>query len=306
MTFDQAMAVSARQKRGLVTRRDVLRSGGGDDHIALRLLNERWQQLHPGVYLVGAAPPTYLQRVLAACLAAGPNAVASHRAAAVIWELDGAHEGPVELTCVQTSDPDPRRAILHRTLRWDPIDRTTRRGIPVTSINRTLIDYGAVVPRLLVERAVEDAFNRGLTSEGALRRAMGRSCGKGCRGCGTLRWVLDHRPEGKPARSGFEVILLDLIREYHLPIPHRNFTVLADGEAVAEVDLAYVDRLIALEADGARWHSTRRAHERDVARQKRLEDLGWTVLRFTWDEVTHHPAAAAARIRAVLCGSSAA
>lgn len=306
MTFDQAMAVSARQKRGLATRGDVLSAGGSDDQIARRLLNGRWQQLQPGVYLIGAAPPTYLQRVLAACLAAGPNAVASHRAAAVVWELDGAYEGPVELTCVQTSDPDPRRTILHRTLRWDERDRTIRRGIPVTTVNRTLIDYGAVVPRLLVERAVEDAINRGLTSEGGLRRAMGRSCGKGCRGCGTLRWVLDHRPEGKPARSGFEVILLDLIREYGLRIPHRNFTVLADGKAIAEIDLAYVDRMIAIEADGRRWHSTRRAHERDVARQKRLEQLGWTVLRFTWDEVMHHPAAAAARIAAVLCGSSAA
>jgi very-short-patch-repair endonuclease len=306
MVFDETIAKVARRQRGIVTRLDVLRAGGGDGATKLRLRNGRWQQLHPGVYLIGAAPPTFLQRVLAACYAAGPGAVASHRAAAVVWELDGAHEGPVELTCVQTSDPDPRRTILHRTLRWDERDRTRRRGIPVTTVNRTLIDYGAVVPRLLVERGVEDAINRGLTSEGGLRRAMGRSCGKGCRGCGTLRWVLDHRPEGKPARSGFEVILLDLIREYRLRIPHRNFTVRVDGEPVAEVDLAYVDRMIALEADGRRWHSTRRAHERDIARQRRLEELGWTVLRFTWDEVMHHPAAAAARIRAVLCASTAA
>jgi very-short-patch-repair endonuclease len=101
-------------------------------------------------------------------------------------------------------------------------------------------------------------------------------------------------------------MLLDLIREFALPMPHRGHVVRSGGAPIAEIDLAYVGRLIALEADGARWHSTRRAQLRDAERQARLEELGWTVLRFTWDEVVHHPEAAAARIAAVLCASAAA
>jgi very-short-patch-repair endonuclease len=204
--------------------------------------------------------------------------------------------------------PEPTRTVLHRTKRWDPIDRKVHRRVPVTSINRTLIDYGATVPRLLLERAVEDAFNRRLTTEGALRRRLAVVGGHGCRGAGKLRWVLDHRPRGKPARSGFEVILRDVLRQFGLDADlWRNYEVMdEDGRIVAEVDLAEPVQMIALEADGARWHSTRRAHQRDIERQEMLEALGWIVERFTWDDVIHHPERVAARVRELLCRFAAA
>jgi hypothetical protein len=179
-----------------------------------------------------------------------------------------------------------------------------KRTVPVTSVNRTLIDYGAVVPPILVERAVEDAFRRGLTSEGALRRRLAQVGGRGCRGSGVLRRVLDLRPEGRPARSGFEVILLDLIREYGLEIPVRNYPVVVDGVVVAEIDLAYPHLLGALEAMGAKWHSTARQRKRDEERKALLRSLGWNVLEFEWHEVVHLPQVSARRIHAVLCASS--
>jgi hypothetical protein len=110
-----------------------------------------------------------------------------------------------------------------------------KRRVPVTAVNRTLIDYGAVAPPLLVERAVEDAFRRGSTSEGALRRRLAHVGGRGCRGSGVLRKVLDLRPEGRPARSGFEVMLLDVVREYGLPMPVRNYPVQVDAGRISSV-----------------------------------------------------------------------
>jgi hypothetical protein len=264
--------------------------------------SQRWQKLQLGVYLTGSAPPTWLQRQLAACLAMGPEAVASHRAAAALWRLDGAYESVVELTVALDRCPKPRQALLHRTKRWAPIDRTHHRLVPVTSINRTLLDYGAVAPRLLVERAMEDAFNRRLTTEGALRRRLAQVGGPGCRGTGRLRWVLDHRLKGKPARSGFEVIVRDVLRQFGFDERlWRNYEVVVEGRVVAEIDLAEPDLLVAIEADGARWHATRRAHQRDVERQEMLEALGWTFVRGTWDEIIHHPELFVARVRAALC-----
>src|SRR5205807_9428279 len=168
--------------------------------------------------------------------ASGPDPVLLHRAASAVDWLGGGTEGPFELTSTPTACPRPRCVVLHRTLRWDPIDRTRKRRVPVTAVNRTLIDYGAVAPPLLVERAVEDAFRRGATSEGALRRRLEQVGGRGCRGSGVLRKVLDLRPEGRPARSGFEVMLLDVIREFDLPMPVRNYPVKVDGVFVAEID----------------------------------------------------------------------
>jgi hypothetical protein len=302
-TIDHRLHAHAAAQLGLLTRVDVLALGGNDNHIRVRLHKRHWQELHPGVYLTGASSPSWLQRALAACLASGPNSVLSHRAAATVHWLDGSHEGVIEVTSAQPACPRPRGVVLHRTLRWDPGDRTVKRRVPVTAVNRTLIDYGAVVPPILVERAVEDAFRRGATSEGALRRRLEEVGGRGCRGSGTLRTVLDIRPEGRPARSGFEVMLLDVIREFGLPMPVRNYPVSVNGIIVAEIDLAYPARLGALEANGARWHSTVRARKRDDERKALLRSLGWTVAEFEWDEVVHRPEVAAARIEEVLCAS---
>jgi len=303
-TIDERLHATAATQLGLLTRADVFAHGGNDNYIQTRIRQRHWHELFPGVYLTGSASPTWLQRALATCLACGPNTVLSHRAGAAAHWLDGSNEGVVEVTSFQTACPRPRGVVLHRTLRWDPVDRTVKRGVPVTSVNRTLIDYGAVVPPILVERAVEDAFRRGATSEGALRRRLEQVGGRGCRGSGTLRTVLDLRPEGRPARSGFEVMLLDVIREYELPMPVRNYPVKANGVIVAEIDLAYPDRLVGLEAMGARWHSTVRARRRDEERIARLRALGWTIVDFEWDEVVFRPHTSARRIMSVLCASS--
>lgn len=304
-TVEDKVHALARTQRLLVTRSQVLELGGTDDWIRSRVDTGKWNGVFGGVYLVHPGSPDWLQRCLAACLALLGCTAVSHRAGATLYGLDGANHSVVEVSTDSTHHVRADGVIAHRKTKWDAGDLRVVQGIPVTSPNRTLLDYSSVVPRLLLERAVESAILRGLTTEGALRRYIARVCGKGCRGCAQLRWVLDHRPKGKPARSGFEVMLLDLIREFHLPIPDRNHTVRDDGTPVAEIDLAYVARLIALEADGAQWHSARRAHQRDVARQARLEAMGWIVIRFTWDEVVFHPEQAAARIRAALLEAAA-
>src|SRR5437763_2398879 len=193
---------------------------------------------------------------------------------------------------------------LPQPLRWQPEFHTVRRGVPVTDVNRTLIDYAAVVPPILAERALEDAFRRGYTNEGALRRRLAIAGGHGARGPGRLRAVLHPPPAGRPARSGFEVMTLDVLRQYGLPMPVRNYVVKAHGVPVAELDLAYVDEMIDLEPNGAKWHTTRRQRQRDAERRAILEALGWDVQDFDYDEVVYTPEVTAARVRTLLCGSA--
>src|SRR5436305_6658246 len=100
-------------------------------------------------------------------------------------------------------------------------------------------------------------------------------------------------------------MLLDVIREYGLPMPVRNYPVMVEGVVVAEIDLAYPDRLGALEAMGAKWHSTARQRKRDEERKALLQSLGWTVVEFGYDEVVYCPQVSAGRINSLLCASSA-
>src|SRR5437667_224742 len=102
--------------------------------------------------------------------------------------------------------------------------------------------------------SVGDSCNQASTSRDRLRR-LGCSGARGARG---LRAVLDARPAGRPARSGLEVMMLDVVRQFGLPMPLRNHVVMVDGVPVAELELAYVDEMIDLESNGAKWNTTRR------------------------------------------------
>lgn len=44
-----------------------------------------------------------------------------------------------------------------------------------------------------------------------------------------------------------------------------------------------------VEADGYAFPSDRSAYRRDRERANQLSSLGWTVLRFTWEDVTDRP-----------------
>jgi very-short-patch-repair endonuclease len=99
-------------------------------------------------------------------------------------------------------------------------------------------------------------------------------------------------------------MMLDVLRQYGLPMPVRNHVVYLDGVGVAECDLAYPDNLLDLEANGGKWHTTNRQRKRDAERRATLEALGWGVHGFTWDQVVYHPESVATRVRSLLCGSS--
>ena len=53
---------------------------------------------------------------------------------------------------------------------------------------------------------------------------------------------------------------------------------------MARIDVAFREQRIAIEVDGFAYHSDRARFQRDRSRQNLLVGLGWTVLRFTWDD----------------------
>jgi very-short-patch-repair endonuclease len=57
----------------------------------------------------------------------------------------------------------------------------------------------------------------------------------------------------------------------------------------AMVDLADVGRRLVIEAESFEHHGTRRGFRKDVRRYTELVVFGWTVLRFTWEDVMLQP-----------------
>jgi len=68
-----------------------------------------------------------------------------------------------------------------------------------------------------------------------------------------------------------------------------NYPILHDGQVIAEADFAAPELKLCIEIDGRAYHSDRATFENDRARQNALVLAGWTVLRFTWEQITAQP-----------------
>ena len=75
-------------------------------------------------------------------------------------------------------------------------------------------------------------------------------------------------------------------------------------DGVGVLDFAFVGQRVAIEIDGRAWHSAGDRFQSDRSRQNRLVLLGWTVLRFTWDDLVHRPDDVIREVRLALRAAS--
>lgn len=283
--MDRELAELFARQHGLVTRSQALRCGLSSAAIGRRLAAGQWDRVHPSVYRLVGTPPSAHQRVLAGCL--GSGGVASHRSAAWLWGLDGPFESIVEVTVPRHRRSSPRHVVVHRSTNLEPGHVASRRGVPVTNPLRTLVDLGAVVPRPVLDRAVDDALARRLVTLDGVLVTLGQMAARGRCGVADLRASLAERT-GAP-ESVLEAEMERLLVRSGLPEPVRQYEVYTGGRFVARLDFAFPQLKLAVEVDGASTRVGREALERDDARQNSLVGLGWVVLRFTWCDVVRRP-----------------
>jgi very-short-patch-repair endonuclease len=292
----------AMENHGIVTSADLAGCG------LPRSTVTRWCRMER---LVRLAPRTYLwmdladdRSHLAAALAAFPAGVASHRSAAVLWGLDGVEEDLVEVT-VSRGGRGVAWATFHRCGDVADFEVADVDGLRCTDATRTLCDLGAVVEERSVERAVESALRRRLTTVSRLRWRAEGLARPGRRGPGTLRRILDRRPHrAAAAESELETRFLQCLRADGIPAPERQHALrLPSGQRI-RLDAAWPEHRVFAELDGAAWHAGWEARRREVRRQTEVVLLGWRPLRFTWTDVVHDPAGTAATVRRALASST--
>ncbi len=291
----------ARRQLGAISHRQLADAGLSNRQIAIRVERGDLERAFRGVYLVGGAPPTSEQTVMAACLATG--GVASHRCAARLWSLRACDDLAVEVTVCGRRRPELAGVTGHTTSELGVLDTTTRMSIPVTTPARTLLDLGAVAPETVVESAVEDALHRGIVTRSWLARTLERSGAAGRDGTAVLRRVLASRPEGAvPTESTLEDEIVRLVRAARLPPPVRQHAVRPAGEREVRIDLCYPRERVAIEAQSLAWHAGRADLQRDCEKRNLLVRLGWRVLVFTWHDVRRRSRYVVEEIRLALCG----
>ena len=167
---DRLIAALAAPQHGVVSRQQLLATGVTRRQIAARLRSGLLHQMHPGAYAVGHRALTPEAVWAAAVLACREGATLSHRSAAALWRL--ARDGL--FPAVTTSRGLRAPGIEHHRATLAPRDRTTHRGIAVTSVARTLADLAHVLDDDSLEQAVREAQFMGRWDEGGIRDVLSR------------------------------------------------------------------------------------------------------------------------------------
>jgi len=278
---------------GVLARRQAVGNGMTVGQIRGRLSSGRWVIVHPGVYRSTDHRVGTASRVRAAGLWAGEHSLLSGLAAAWWWGLTDVEPSTVD---IMTS---PRRH-----LRGRPETRIIRRGVasadrawlraaPVTGLALSVLTgavaLGAGGPALL-DRTLQTRV-----SLSDLRLAYYRNLGM--HGSAAAGHLIRAAADGSAAVSERRFILLLKgagIRGWRVNYPWTS------ANDKTTVDIAFVTERLAIEIDGWAWHHSPDRFQRDRAKQNQLVGAGWTVLRFTWFDLTNRPDDVIRQVRAAL------
>jgi hypothetical protein len=270
---------------GAVSRRQ-LRAADVSDHEIEHLIDiGAIGRIHPGVYVAAGSDRSYRQLVMAACLACGDRAAASFGSAATLLNA-APPPSDVHVTVPHGSRPRSDVIKIHRSTVVGPTDVMRRGPFLLTTPARTLADLASCTPRPELTQVTDEVLRRRLVSCSALLRYTERPSIRVFPGTGVLRAIVKDRAAFGLPDSGFEALMIQLLEDYALPRPQRQYRTLASGRNV-RFDLAYPDEGFVIELDGWDPRSGFDQWQNDHDRHNALELARWGRLGFTWKDVNH-------------------
>jgi very-short-patch-repair endonuclease len=285
------LAALATAQDGVFSRAQAREAGFSYDRIRRRIDHGEWVELYGGRALRSAhsiLDAHGLDR--AALLSTGARSMLGGPSAARWWTIDVPWPRPFILV-PETSRREPAGI----TIRREPVDDADvvlRDGLLLTSRPCTVVDCLRVVPHRtgvdLLDRALPQ---RWLTFEDLVQRTqqlVGRP--------GATKLVRHIRVAQSGNRSEAERTMARLLRKARLTSWQANVAL----EGVGVLDIAFFAQRVAIEIDGRAWHSAGERFQSDRSPQNRLVLQGWTVLRFTWEDLVKRPDAVIRQVRIAL------
>lgn len=196
----------------------------------------------------------------------------------------------------------PRAGVVLRTKEVLPATHCAEvDGIPATTVARTLFDLAGSVHPLRAERALDSCLARKKVELAALWEVLVDLAKRGRTGTVLFRELLHARPPAYvPPESELESRFVELVRAGGLEEPECQVGLGdADGR-IGRVDFLYRDAGLVVEVDGRAFHDSLLDRAADRDRDRRLESIGYTVLRVNWEMVVLTPAALARRLAETL------
>lgn len=299
MPFSELPVAVAAQQHGLFTRSQLAAAGWGANRIASYVTLGRWVRHSEDVYSLAGAPLTSMGLLWAAYLSCGPGAVVVGPSALALHGRGPTPERPwIAVPTNRHVESGPFRLIRQRR----PVEQLARvRGLLSSGPDETLATCLRLLPLPEARTLLHRALREGWTEANDFAYAAHISAGQ--RGVPQLRKLAAEATTR--AWSEGERRLIELATQAQLLGFLVNHPIHDARGLIGIGDLVYERERLVVEFDGRAHHSDEIAFQRDRTRQNRLVNAGWTVLRFTWDDVVRHPHEVIAAIRTALARATA-
>lgn len=283
------LSQSFQNQFGCITRPQALGYGLSERQVDYRIKTGEWLVERPGVYRASVVPPSW-EATLFAATARG-EAVVSHRCAAALWDLDVFYQPTPEITIPEGRSTRRGDLVVHESRQWDQRNEQLHRGLPITGVERTILDCAARVSVGTTERLAEAAIRKRLTTWLSLADCLSAHSARGRDGCLTLRQLLQIRlGNGTVPLSDFSRRIILLLERAGLPSPVVEYRITNDaGDHLLQVDLAWPSLKKAWELDGLQWHFGRDDVERDRRKRNAVVSEGWVIQEILWSMYVDDP-----------------
>ena len=281
-----------RRQQQLITRVQSLDAGVSRSDIDGHLRVGRWRRVLPQVYLVGPASIDPRLMIRAAWMWGGPDAVIVGQSA-LYWQrrhsggppdvidvalpVGRSGRGPAGVK-VQRRSVEPEQIVS-----WDRI-ATVRTAYAIAELL-------GVVGHEILDHAIRQRWVTLAEVQAAHSQLVG------ARHSIAARQIIDAATSG--AHSPGERLLHRLLREAGISGWRANVDTKV-GNSRRRPDVRFEKLRLVIEFDGFAFHTDHAAFEDDRRRQNAFVKNGWTVLRFTWSQLTRNPDEAIADIRATI------
>jgi predicted transcriptional regulator of viral defense system len=173
-----ALYLAAEQQAGYFTAAQARQAGFSRSLLSYHVGRSRFVRVRPRVYRLAHFPASPHEDLFVASLEAGPGAVLSHDSALALYGLSDLLPAQVHLTVPRTASRRRRGIRLH-TKRLSPQEVTRYEGLPVTTVQRTLVDVSAAgLADEQVQLAIRQAQRRGLIARDDLLALAARRRGR--------------------------------------------------------------------------------------------------------------------------------
>ena len=279
--------------------------------------SKRWHELQTHVYAVGGAPRTWRQSLLAAQRRARTERWERTEKGRRLAELDDAAVSGVsavwlrgcrrlgqpeehELLVGRQRPPKVKGANVRRTRTLGERDVEIIDGVPTLAIPRLLVELTGRIGDVDFVAVLDEVLARADEGVREETHALARAMCNGRRGVARLI-ELTAPDAAETFRSWLERHTHRLLAAAGLPLAQWNLELRDEaGKTVGIGDAVWVEQRVVVELDGLRFHSSPAQRRRDNRKDRRLQSLGWIVLRYTWLDVVERPDEMVAEVRAAL------